>query len=246
MAIPRLVRIVCVLIAGLAGGTFHAQSLEAARLAYVEGDFLQAADIAGEFNTADAHALAAESLAIYGFHLASENEQEEIFARATDHGLEAVRLEPENVNAHLQLAHAMGRYAQVVGVIEVLGNGYVRRVRNAVQTAIEMDSESALAHLGLAVWHAEALDKAGIFARILFGASSARALTHLERALELAPDSKVVTLESGLGFLLLSERRYGDRAQQLLLKSRSIPIQNAWEGFMHETAVEMLEELGES
>lgn len=246
MTLLKIIRIACIVLVSLVGGTFHAQSLEAARLAFDEGAFMEAAEMAAEFKTADAHALAAESLAVYGFHLAGEEEREEIFSRATGHGLEAVRLGPENVNAHLQLAHAMGRYAQVVGVIEVLGNGYVRRVRNAVETAAELDPESAMAHLGVALWHAEALNKAGIVARLLFGASSGRSLDHIELALEYGPELKVVQLETGLALMLLSERRYGERARELLLNARELPVGNAWDGFLHERALDLLAELGES
>ncbi len=210
------------------------------------GDFLTAAEIAAELNTSDGYALAAESLAVYGYHIATAGEeQEEIFATATDYGMESVRLDPQNVQAHLQLAHAMGRYAQVVGVLEVLGNRYVTRVRDAVETAVELDPDSALAHLGIAVWHAEALDKAGIIARLLFRASSARALEHIDLALEYGSELKVVQLETGYSLLLLSERRYGDRALQLLRAARETPNGNAWDEFLHERVLESLAEIGE-
>ena len=242
----RVFRIACVAGACFAGGSFHAQSLEAARMVYDEGDFLEAADMAAELNTSDGYALAAESLAVYGYHIAVPGqEREDIFARATDYGMNAVRLDPQNVQAHLQLAHAMGRYAQVVGVIEVLGNRYVTRVRDAVETAAELDPESAMAHLGIAVWHAEALDKAGIISRLLFGASSAQALEHIDLALEYGSDMKVIQLETGYSLLLLSERRYGDRAIQLLRTARELPTVNAWDEFLHERTLEMLTELGE-
>ena len=214
-------------------------------MAHDEGNFLAAAEMAAELNNADGYALAAESLSVYGYHIATGQEQEDIFATATEYGLEAVRLDPRNVQAHLQLAHAMGRYAQVVGVIEVLGNRYVGRVRDAVETAVELDPESPLAHLGIAVWHAEALDKAGIIARLLFGASSARALEHIDLALEYGSELKVVQLETGYSLLLLSERRYGDRALQLLRAARETPNGNAWDEFLHERVLESLAEIGE-
>ncbi len=245
-AVLRIIRIACLAIACFAGGSFHAQSLEAARMAYDAGDFLQAASMAAELNTADGYALAADSLAIYGYHIAApDREREDIFARATGYGLEAVRLDPQNAQAHLQLAHAMGRYAQVVGVIEVLGNRYVTRVRDAVETAAELDPESAMAHLGIAVWHAEALDKAGIIARLLFGASSAKVLEHIDLALAYGPELKIVQLETGYSLLLLSERRYGDRALRLLRAARELPIGNAWDEFLHERALKILADLGE-
>ena len=215
-------------------------------MAQDEGNFLESADLAAALDTSEGHALAAESLAIYGYHIAVPGqEREDIFDRATNHGMEAVRLDPQNVQAHLQLAHAMGRYAQVVGVIEVLGNRYVTRVRDALETAAELDPESAMAHLGIASWHSEALDKAGIISRLLFGASNARALEHIDLALEHGSDMKVVQLETGYALLLLSERRYGGRALQLFRNARELPIGNAWEGFLHERALEMLAELSE-
>ena len=245
-SILRVVRIACLASACFVGGSFHAQSLEAARTAYDAGDFLEAADMAAELDTSEGYALAANSLAVYGFHIADAGQQrEDVFARATEYGMEAVRLDPENVDAHLQLAHAMGRYAQVVNIIQILGNRYVTRVRDAVETAAELEPESAMAHLGIAAWHAEALDKAGIVARVLFGASRERALEHIDLALEYGPELKVVQLETGYSLLLLSERRYGDRALRLLRNARELPNGNVWDEFLHERALEMLADMGE-
>lgn len=245
-SILRKIRIACVACACFAGGSFHAESLEAARTAFDAGEFLEAADMAAQLNSSDGYALAANSLAVYGFHIAAPGQQQEdIFARATDYGMEAVRLDPRNAEAHLQLAHAMGRYAQVVSVIRVLGNRYVTRVRDAVETAAELEPESAMAHLGIAAWHAVALDSGGIVARLLFSASRARALKHIDLALKYGSELKVVQLETGYLLLLLSERHYGDHALQLLRTARELPNGNAWNEFLHERALEILADMGE-
>ena len=244
-AISGLLRAAALAGACCVGGSWHAQSPQAARTAYDEGDFLAAAELAAALNTSAGFALAANSLAVYGFHVAAERQREDIFARATDYGLEAVRLDPRNVDAHLQLAHAMGRYAQVAGVAEALGNRYVSRVRDAVETAAQLDPVSAMAHLGIATWHAETIDKAGFAARPLFGASRARALEHIDLALEYGPELKVVQLEAGNALLLLSKRRHRDRALRLLRAARELPNGNAWDEFLHQRALEMLADLGE-
>ncbi len=245
LRIPRLLRLALLATACLAGASFHAQSLEAARLAWEQGRFIEAADIAARLGSSDGYALAAESLAVHGFHIATGKEQEEIFARATEYGIESVELDPGNINAHLQLSHAMGRYAQVVGVVEMLGNRYVWRVRDAVETAVELDPESPVAHLGIAMWHAEALDKAGLFARLLFRASSTEALKHIDIALEHGSNEKVVQTESAYALLLLSKRRHGERARQLLQNSRELPVRHVWDGFLHERSLQLLAEFGE-
>ena len=241
----RLARVCAAIAVCLAGNAFHAQSLEAARSARDRGDFIEAAELAAAGNSAAGYALAADALAIYGYHIASDGEREDIFARATQYGLEAVQLDPQNVQAHLQLAHAMGRYAQVVSVIEVLGNRYVGRVREAVETAAELEPESALAHLGIALWHAEALHQAGFVARLLFGASRRSALEHIDLALAYGPELKIVQLEAGYSLLLLDERRYAGRAGALLRNARSLPVANAWDALLQERVLQLLADLGE-
>ena len=96
----------------LLAGTAAAQSLEAARAAQDEGRFIEAARLGEALGTADGYALAAESLAIHGYYVAKEPEKEALFERAMGLAEEAVRLDPVNPEAHLQSAHAMGRYAQ--------------------------------------------------------------------------------------------------------------------------------------
>ncbi len=224
-------------------GSLHAQSIESARTAFDEGDFLGAAEMTARLDTSSGYALAAEALAIYGFHLAGEEERAEIFATATEYAEKAVELDAENVEAHLQLAHAMGRYAQTMSVLEIFGDGYVGRVRDASETAARLAPESAIAHLGIASWHAQALHEGGIAARLAFGASRSRALEHIDLALRYGTDQTIVQLEAGNALLLLSERRYGERARQLLINARDMPVRDAHEALLRQRALLLLADL---
>ena len=113
--------IVCTcVLAGPAG----AQSLEEARTAFAEGRFTEAADLARMLETSEGYALAADSLSIYGYYLAPDSEKAGLFRRAVELAREAIRLDPANPQTHLQLAHALGRRAQVTGILKALKEGY--------------------------------------------------------------------------------------------------------------------------
>ncbi len=221
----------------------NAQDMAAARTAWTEGDFLAAAEIAAGLGTSDGYALAAESLATHGYFQGAEEELEELYAEAVRHGEEAVRLNPENVYAHIQLAHAMGRLAEISGVLEALNNGYAQRVRDSLEAAAELDPESPLAHSGIAMWHAGALDEAGLIARTLFGASRSRALEHVDLALEFDTGTKLVLHDAAAALILLSERRYGERAREMLLAARDLPPRDARDGFIQQSIVDILAQL---
>ena len=104
-------------------GTTNAQSIEEARTEYAEGRFVEAANLAQGLATSEGYALAADSLAIYGSYIVPDSDKADLFRRATELAREAIRLDAANPEAHLQLAHAMGRRAQAIGVLEALNEG---------------------------------------------------------------------------------------------------------------------------
>ena len=221
-------------------GTAGAQSIEEARAAYAEGRFTEAADLARALDTSEGYVLAADSLAIYGYYLAPGSEKEGLFRRSAEFARKASRLDAANPEAHLQFAHAMGRRAQVIGVLEALKEGYASQVRDAIQEALRLAPDLAAAHLSFAAWHAGVISNGGLFAALLYGASEDEALAHFKRALELAPQEKVVLLEYALG--LLSLDAIGNRAQarDLLERAIRLPQKDAHDRIIHRKAVERL------
>ena len=221
-------------------GTAGAQSIEDARTAFAEGRFTEAADLARVLDTSEGYALAADSLAIYGYYLAPDSEKEGFFRRAEELAQKAIRLDAANPEAHLQLAHAMGRHAQVIGILEALNEGYASQVRDAIQAAFRLDPDLAAAHLSFAAWHAGAVSTGGLFAVLLYGANEEDALTHFERALELAPQEKVVLLEYALGLLSLDAIGNREKARDLLERAIRLPQKDAHDRIIHRKAVERL------
>ena len=217
-------------------------SIEAARLAMREGRFIEAAEVGEALGTSHGYALAAESLAIYGHYLAPEEEKSGLLDRAMRLGQAAIRSDTENPQAHLQSAHAMGRYTQAIGTVKIKRQ-YARQVRSAIERALWLDPELAAAHISLGTWHAEAIRGGGFMARMIFGASREDALAHYEAALELAPDAKIVHTEYALGLLLLDERKFREQARSLLESAVELPARDAHDRIIHDRALAQLAEL---
>lgn len=231
--------IVCVCVFVLTGTT-GAQLIEEARTFYAEGRFMEAAELAQSLDTPEGCTLAANSLTIYGYHIAPDSEKESLFERAKDLAQKAIRLDTSNPEAHLQLAHATGRLAQMTGTWEALNEGYAGQVRDAVQEALRLAPDMVAAHLSLAAWHAGTVSIAGVMGSVLYGANEEDALAHFERAFELAPQEKTVLLEYALGLLTLNADDSHEKVRDLLERAIALPAKDAHDRIIHRKAVEKL------
>ena len=237
--LTRLTVASVILLTGAAG----AQSIETARAALDAGRFVEAAELAESLETSEGYALAAQSLAIHGYHFARDDEKQALFKRATRLAEEAVRLDPSNPGAHLQFAHALGRYTQTVDISEAFSQGYPEKVRESLEEALRLKPDMAAAHFSLGSWHAEARHGGGVMAGILYGASKKDALFHFERALELAPQDKPTLYRYAHGLLLLDRNSNYQQAHGLLTCAVKIPSRDAYDRITHQLVVELLENL---
>lgn len=227
----------------LPAGAAEPPALDAARAAYSEGRFVEAAELAAALETVEGYVLAAEALAIYGHYVAAADAKKPAFDRAVQWAREAIRRAPRHPEAHLQLAHALGRYVQTLATADVLAGGYPKKLRGILETALQLAPEMAAAHVSLASWHAEARSQGGIMAGVLFGASAEQARTHYARALELAGDEPIMRIEYALGLLALDRRAHRAQARALLRQALDMPARNAYDRILHEQAAAQLAEL---
>ena len=230
-------------LAAAAAATAAAQSIEEARTAFDDGRFLEAAELGEAIGTSESLTLANVSLVTHGYFLAEDDEKQAYYVRAMELGDRAVQLDPDDAESTLRWAQAMGRYAQTIGSMKAARQGYAGKIREAIEAALALDPENAMAHVSLAAWHAEGIKEGGFMARALFGASRKRAEEHYERAFELDPESKSVVYEYARGLLLLSGRKNRDRALNLFASIAELPSVNAADRLLAERAVRKLAKL---
>ena len=226
--------------AGLAGA--NAQSIDDAKAAFEEGRFLEAADLAAAVGTSAGYALAAQSLAVYGHHVATDDGRNGILERAIEYGEEAVRTDSTNSEAYFQSAHAVGRYAQSVGKLTAFRRGLAGRARDLLETALAISPDFAEAHMAFGGWHAD-IASAGRIARFMYRGNRENAVIHYERALELAPDSKVVLFEYALRLPYLDREDGRARARKMLSKAAELPTRDAYQAFIQQGVLDALTEL---
>ena len=226
-------------------GVVHAQTIDEARTAYAQGRFTDAARIGESLGTSQGFALSAKSLSVHAHYIARESEKKELLERAISLARKAVLSDPDNADAHLQLARVIGRRLQTVGVLEAAGQA--KKIRESAENALRINPELAPAHLSLGRWHSELVGAMGSFmARTAYGARKKDAVASFERALVLAPHANYVPLEYALGLLALDNFRYREKAQNLLMLAIKLPAKDAYERILHTKAVELLNSLNAS
>ena len=192
--------------------------------------------------TSQGYALAARSLAVHGYYVATEEDRAGFFERAMGLAEEAVRADSTNPEAYFQSAHAVGRYAQTVGTITALRRGFAGKIRDLLEAALALYPDFTEAHVALGGWHTDIVG-AGFLARSMYGGSLENAVAHFERAMELEPESKVVLLEYAARLPALDAERGRERARELLSKALELPVWDASEEFLQQDIVEALEAL---
>ena len=213
-----------------------AQSFDDAVALTVNGDWLMAADMGAALGTSEGYALAAQALAIYGYHVVPKEEKQPLFQRGMDYAKKAIELGPDSSEAHLQASHAMGRYAQTIGVLEALSDGYADRIKDVLDKAIALDPQNFNAYVSLGAWNAEIVNSAGIMAKVLYGATEEDALASYARALEIAPESASVNLEYAIGLLTLDKRDNAAQARKYFQRAIDLPVADAYGLSVRESA----------
>lgn len=137
---------------------------------------------------------------------------------------------PENTGAWYWQAYALGRYSQGISVAKALTQGLGVRVKHALETAIARCPHHADAHLALAAFHAEVIDKVGsMVGSMTYGASKAAGLALYQKAMALNPDSVVTLTEYANGLVMLEGVDALPEANRLLDRAASIEPQDAME-----------------
>ncbi len=226
-------------------GVAHAKTIDEAKAAYAQGRFAEAARIGESLGTSQGFALSAKSLSVHANYIAKKGEKKELLERAVALARKAVTSDPNNADAHLQLARAIGRRAETVGIFEAAGEA--EKVRESTENALRINPELVAAHISLGRWHSELVGAMGSFmARTVYDARKKDAIASFERALALAPNAKAVPLQYALGLIALDDYQYREKARGLLMRSIGLPAKDAYERILHTEAVEALNSFNES
>ena len=124
--------------------------------------------------------------------------------------------EPKNANAFYWQAYALGRYGQGISVAKALAQGLGSKIKQALEQAIKLQPQHADAHIALAAFHAEVIDKVGsLIGGMTYGAKKNTGLSLFKQALQLNPGSAIAMVEYANGMVMLEGDKKMKEATQL-------------------------------
>lgn len=188
---------------GLAAGEL-APALQDAWRAFHAGDFQQAYEAGIALGPVGA-SVAAKALGIHTTYLVKKDaERLARFQEVAALSEAAVAALPKEANSHYRLAFGYGRYGQGLSIAKALKMGLAGKIKQALDTCLQLEPKHAEAHLASALWHAEIVGKVGTtLAGLTYGAKRKLAEQHMQSALKLAPKLPIVHVEHAQMILLL-------------------------------------------
>ncbi len=148
----------------------------------------------------------------------------------------------DDTNGQFTTALAMGRYSQSISITKALSKGLGGKVKNILTAVLEAEPNHAEAHLAMAMYHAEIIDKVGAtLGGLTYGAKPKIALQHIEQALELVPNA-INLIEAGNAMLLLKGDKGMDEATDLYSQAAAIEPLDALQAMDVDFAASQLED----
>lgn len=168
------------------------------------GDFQKAFDAGIQAGGAGI-TVANKAQAIYANYLEkSEKTKLAMFLEVAERAEAQQAAEPKNANAFYWQAYAIGRYGQGISVAKALAQGLGTKVKNSLEQAIKLSPKHADAHIALAAFHAEVIDKVGsLIGGMTYGAKKDIGLSLYKDALKLHPASAIGMIEYANGMVML-------------------------------------------
>jgi tetratricopeptide (TPR) repeat protein len=197
---------------------------------YHSGEFERAAGV-GLRHGHEGLALANQATAIYANYLEPrEAVRQALFRQVVERATAQVAAEPDNCQALYWQAYALGRYSQGISVARALAQGLGTKVKGALERVIELQPHHADAHIALAAFHAEVIDKVGMLVgRMTYGVRAETAIELFGRGLQLNPHSASALMEYARGLLMLEGESRMAEATRLYEKAAALEPADARE-----------------
>jgi tetratricopeptide (TPR) repeat protein len=190
---------------------------------YHSGQFERAATL-GLLHGSEGLVLANQATAIYANYLEPrESVRLSMFRQVIERAAAQAAAEPDNCQALYWQAYALGRYSQGISVARALAQGLGTKLKGALERVIELQPDHADAHIALAAFHAEVIDKVGaLVGRMTYGVRADMSIELFERGLELHPHAPNALMEYGRALLMLRGDERLSEATQLYEKAAAL------------------------
>ena len=150
----------------------------------------------------------------------------DLFLEAAQRAEAQAAADPKNFSAWYWQAYALGRYSQGISVAKALAQGLGSKVKEALERTIGLEPRHADAHVALAAFHAEVIDKVGtLIGGMTYGAKKDTGLKLYQEALKIHPGSAIAMIEYANGMVMLEgDKRMKDATRLYEQAAASKPM----------------------
>jgi len=207
---------------------------------YRSGSYVAAAELAEVEATSSALSFAARSYLTDVMAATPGTADMDLVAKAESAARESLAIDPDNVEALVQLATSIGLLAVDSGPLDAHFSGLGKQVRDNLERALEVDPNDPWALSILGGWHMEVVRKGGrVSARLFYGASRNKGLDYFDRALAIAPDSIPILQRFAALLVATKKEDLQLRAEDILARALAIEPADAFERTMLERCLEI-------
>lgn len=180
------------------------------------GDFQLAAQAGLQAGGAGITA-ANKATCIYANYLEkAEKSRLELFLEVAQRAERQIAQDGRNAGARYWHAFALGRYSQAISVSRALAQGLGGKIKESLEATIRLQPRHADAHIALAVFHAEVIDKVGpLIGGMTYGAKKDVGLQLFQDGLRINPHSPIAMIEYANGLMMLEGETRAPEATQL-------------------------------
>ena len=179
------------------------------------GEFEKAAEAGLQAGPAGAN-VTNKATSVYAHYLEPrEKNRQRLFLQVAERAAALAAAEPQNANAFYWQAYALGRYSQGISVAKALAQGVGGKIKSALESAIRLEPLHADAHIALAAFHAEVIDKVGaLIANMTYGVKKETSLHLFAQGLALNPHSAIAKIEYANALVILEgDKRMAEATQ---------------------------------
>ncbi len=184
-------------------------------LAFHQGHFADAARMGRGLGIKGLPVLLRSVVAYTDYICENDNVSTELLNDAYLHGVNLCEDSHFDYNCEFTTALTMGRYSQSISVTKALHQGMGGKIKSRLSAVLEHQPKHAEAHMAMALYHAEIINKVGAtLGGITYGAKAKLAHEHIDQALSLAP-TPINLIEAGNAYILLKEKDAVSQATEL-------------------------------
>lgn len=202
---------------------------------YNLGKFEQAAAISSIEQTPDLLAFKARAVLASGI-CGDGQPGAELLVKAEKFARDALAMDPNHVEAQLQLAITLSLKARPLSNRAAMKTGYGEDAKELAMSALSNEPDNPYANGFLAVWHIEVVRRGGAIGSRIMGASVKKARKHYAAANASASGDAALHWQYARALAALNSKKYRKEIDSALAKATSAAVDNHVERIMAERA----------